>query len=82
MGERPKGTTLDRLDSARGYEPGNCRWASAVDQLRNKPCVIRLMTPQGEMYLTDYAKVLGISRSAIGKRWRRGQLKNVTRIFP
>lgn len=28
MGERPEGARLERVDPARGYEPGNCRWAA------------------------------------------------------
>ncbi len=27
MGERPAGTTLERVDPARGFAPGNCAWA-------------------------------------------------------
>jgi len=28
--------SLDRIDNARGYEPGNVRWASSIEQQNNK----------------------------------------------
>ena len=44
VGERPEGKTLDRIDGAQGYYPGNVRWAWPKEQIANRfvnPCDYR-----------------------------------------
>ena len=37
VGERPPGKSLDRYPNPAGnYEPGNCRWATALEQRHNR----------------------------------------------
>lgn len=32
MGPRPEGYSIDRIDQTKGYEPGNCQWATSAEQ--------------------------------------------------
>jgi hypothetical protein len=36
IGPRPTGTTIDRIDNSRGYFPGNVRWATPLEQIKNR----------------------------------------------
>lgn len=83
IGPRPPGTSIDRLDNAKGYEPGNVRWATAREQARNrkKPlCIID--TPLGRMAVVDYGPLIGITPEAARRRLKKGKLKGCRQVSP
>ena len=74
MGERPPGTTIDRIDNKKGYEPGNCRWATSSEQQRNRNKSIWVEWKGLLTHLSDIAKELGITYGAAFQRHKRGRL--------
>jgi hypothetical protein len=60
MGDRPEGTTLERIDNDRGYEKSNCCWASKRVQARNTSKTIRVMVDGKEMCLRDACEETGV----------------------
>lgn len=82
VGHRPPGTSLDRIDGRRGYEPGNVRWATAQEQARNRKNAIVVESPKGRMPIVDYAALIGISGDAATLRLKRGKLDGCQQVIP
>lgn len=71
MGERPKGMTIDRKNNNRGYSPGNCRWATAQQQARNRSDT-RLVSWRGKVLcISDWCSLLGWSYYRLHARLSR-----------
>lgn len=73
VGYRPaKGFSLDRIDNEKGYEPGNCRWATAREQMNNVR-YNRLVTINGQTKTrADWCRIFGIREGLFDYRVRNG----------
>ena len=61
MGDCPDNMTLDRLDNTKGYEPGNCRWATGIEQANNKRNNLIAETNIGIMTLAEITRYLALA---------------------
>lgn len=74
MGAKPSGLTIERMNNALGYRPGNCRWATRAEQVfnRHNTQLIEYRGTSGR--LTDLLKQfqIAINADTIRRRLRRG----------
>ena len=72
MGERPQGTTLDRIEGSNGYSPDNCKWSSIKDQQRNRKTCKRITWNGKTQTMVEWAEELKIPYATLESRLRHG----------
>lgn len=82
MGERPSGTTLDRLDVRYNYKKDNCQWGTDADQARNKRKVELLYYDTSERLVpgthAEWARFLS---NKTQKPWTSKALREVLKLL-
>ena len=64
--------SLDRINNDGNYEPGNVRWATQQEQVRNSSRVSRVNLGNDTKLLVEWAELYGVSAQLVYDRLKRG----------
>lgn len=83
MGDPPPGHTLDRKKNAKGYSPGNCRWATLFEQANNKRTNALLTLRGRQQPVAAWCKEFEVPLSRVTSRlWRGWTLEEALTLPP
>ena len=70
MGDMPENMTIERVDNNGDYKPSNCRWATYMEQGKNKSNNVKIKVGGQNLILSDLARMRGVSRQAINCKYK------------
>ncbi|GEM_PF-945895 len=73
MGRKPSAKhSIERVDVDGNYEPGNCKWATDLEQGQNHQTHHLVTTDGGQVILSEAIRAAGLPAKAVSNRLSRG----------
>jgi hypothetical protein len=72
MGKKPTKLTLERVDNEKGYQPGNCRWATQEEQQHNTRRNHNITIGGETRCLAEWRRLYSLNSPTVRKRMNRG----------
>jgi len=72
MGESEVGMSIERIDNDKNYEPGNCKWASRQEQMRNTTRTRNIEFNGKVQCVSAWASELGVDPDTLLARLKYG----------
>lgn len=73
MGDRPsKGSSIERIDTNGNYEPSNCKWATKLEQIRNRRTTVSADINGKTRSIAEWCELTNLPYTMVYSRYKNG----------